>query len=79
MIEQEQRAREGHSDDEEDDKNIDEIFAYIQNQQGSNPQHEDFSLPDDADEEYEAMIQQQQQTPFYGYPATLHLLFSFKL
>lgn len=79
MIEQEQRAREGNTDDAEDDKNIDEIFAYIQNQQGSNPQLDDFSLPDEADDEYEAMMQQHQhyQQPFYGYPKSFMLLFLF--
>jgi hypothetical protein len=66
MIEQEQRARDGLGGDEEDDKNIDEIFAYMQNQQASqnnasSSNQTDFSLPEDADEEYEAMLQQQHQ------------------
>eukprot|EP00026_Physarum_polycephalum_P011189 Phypoly_transcript_11394.p1 GENE.Phypoly_transcript_11394~~Phypoly_transcript_11394.p1 ORF type:complete len:294 (+),score=61.86 Phypoly_transcript_11394:79-960(+) len=69
MIEQEQRARDGLGGDEEDDKNIDEIFAYKKNQQqaaqGNSSSAEDFSLPDDADEEYEAMMQQQHQRPYY--------------
>jgi hypothetical protein len=70
MIEQEQRARDGGlGGDEEDDKNIDEIFAYIQNQQQASSSQpttmDDFSLPEGADEEYEAMLQQQ-PPPYYA-------------
>lgn len=85
MIEQEQRAREGGlgAGDEEDDQNLDEIFAYIQNQnqnqqQASQPPNnqpptDDFSLPEGADDEYESMIQ---QSDYYGTYPLIFLPFS---
>jgi len=75
MIEQEQMAREGLGPgDEEDDKNIDEILAFINKQQpppsqqnnhegggGLGGSSDQYALPEEAEAEFEAMMQQQQQ------------------
>eukprot|EP01110_Echinostelium_bisporum_P012712 TRINITY_DN7597_c0_g1_i1.p1 TRINITY_DN7597_c0_g1~~TRINITY_DN7597_c0_g1_i1.p1 ORF type:complete len:215 (+),score=69.84 TRINITY_DN7597_c0_g1_i1:77-721(+) len=64
MIEQEQAQGQGFVGDEEDDKNIDEIYRFINNQQKQG--ESDSSIPEGADEEFEAMMHQtysQKQQP----------------
>lgn len=72
MIEQEQLAREGaalENGDEEDDKNIDEIWAYINKQQpsgeGNGAGESDYALPEGAEAEFEAMMHQQSTSNKY--------------
>jgi len=73
MIEQEQRTKGGNTDDEgneEDDKNLAEIFAYMDKQPTPSVPSEQFdsvvleseySLPEEAEAEFEAMMLQQRQ------------------
>jgi len=68
MIEHEQREREmkgGSQDDDEDDKNIDEIMAFINKQQPppqfGNDLESEYVLPEEAEAEFEAMLAMQNQ------------------
>ncbi len=75
IIEQEKLAIEGKGGlDEEDDKNIDEIWAFIDKQppsststtsttstNGNAADQQDNFLPEELEAEFEAMLQQQQQ------------------
>jgi len=82
MIEQEQLSRAGlgssSGGDEEDDKNIDEILAYINKQQPSPQQQQgaelesEYSLPEEADAEFEAMVRLQQQQQSHPYANQHH-------